>query len=446
MVLLSSLPSHARAADDKDLELKLLPAAKAGDVEAQYQLGVIYTSSSSMKMTRPRDAERWLRSAAAQDHLGAMLLLVELYLIHPELASDPGEVATWLERAAALGHTRSAVMLGTMLWNGGRGLNVDRARGFRLLRTGALRGDEAAALFLAGHTLDGVGIKRDPAKARQVLEFAGANGILRARQELKVLSENARSLSPPAEIFHRLEKQAAKGDAEAMLLLGISQQNDPDFLAQHEDTTMAERRTRARAWFEQASALGNPEAATRLGIMYANGQGVTIDSAKAAALFEHAAASNALSQLNLAVLILDGKVPRTDPARAISLLAAASAQNPNAAFELGMIYYEGRLHPRDVPQAVTLFERAARQGQQPALVNLGVIAINGEAGPVDPAAALKWWTIAQLGGSEPAAGLLRRASHRFTAAQHAALPEQLRQWQDSILQDRAAKFPELILE
>lgn len=467
------LPTLALAIDEKDLEHQLLPKAIAGDVEAQYNLGLLYSVSNSIKMLRPRDAEHWLRSAAEKNHLGATLSLIDLYSDHSELIADDGDIAGWLERAATLGHTRSAVRLGTLLWNGGRGLKQDRARGYRLLRTGALRGDEPAVLILTARALDGMGVKRDPAKARQILAFGAANGILRARQENKVLPENTRRLTPPGEIFSHLEKLSNSGDADAMLLFALTQQTDPDFLLLHEDLdqdvvsghaelrmdytrpksqgwferSTTARLARARVWLEKAAALGQPEAITRLGIIYANGQGVPVDSPRAVELFERAAKTgHALAQLNLAVMILDGKLPAVDPARAVSLLTAASTTNTNAAFELGMIYYEGRLQPRDVPRAAGLFEQAARRGQESALINLGVIAINGENGPADPDAAHKWWMLAQVAGSRKAADLLRRSASRYTAEQRAASVQLIRAWQESVLRDRAAELPELELE
>ena len=436
----------ARAAEPADVEHQLLARAKSGDVEAEFDLGVLYSMGPSVRQLRPRDAEYWLRRADDQHHVGAMLQLVELYLTAPEFQADFGDIAPWLERAAALGHRQAASLLGMALWSGGKGIDMDRPRGFRFLRASALRGDETAALFLAERALDGVGLQRDPAKARQVLEFAARNGILRARQQLKVLPADARRLRRPAEIFHDLRKLADRGDAGALLLLGISETADPDYMAEEIDLSLAERRVRARHWLEQADALGQAEATTRLGILYANGQGVEPDSGKAAALFERASATQALAQLNLAVLILDRKLPAATPARAVALLTSASVEDPNAAFELGMIYYEGRFQPRDVPHAVALFEQAAHRNQPAALVNLGVIAANGENGPADLAAALKWWTLARLAGSREAGALIHRVGPRFQPTHQIAATALLRDWIQALVQARAAGFPDLALD
>ena len=433
--------------DSDSVPLETLAKAKAGDAQAQFELGVFYSNSRALKNYRPRDADEWLRKAAEQNHLGATLLLIDLDFVDPSLGWDDSEIARWLGRAAALGHTRSASRLGILLWNGGRGLPQDRAKAYPLVRTAALRGDETALLFLAQRALDGIGVKRDPAVAVKILNFGAKDGILRARQEMKVLPENARRLEYPAEIFNKLEKLAAKKDPDALLLLALSQQGDPDYLSQHADDSVEGRRAKIRTLLEKLAALGQPEALARLGIIYANGQGVPIDNAKAADYFERGAtAGNALSQLNLAVLIMDGKIPRADPTRVVSLLTVASTSNPNAAFELGMIYYEGRLQPRDIGRAQTLFEQAAQNGHEGALINLGVISINGENGTTDPVAAQKWWVMAQLGGSKKGDDLVKRSAPRLTADQRASAAHQIHEWQEVQIKNRAAQLPELTVE
>ena len=447
LVSLACATAWAVNAESDSVPQETLAKAKAGDAQAQFELGIFYSNNGSIKNYRPRDADEWLRKAAEQNHLGAMLQLIDLDYAEQGLGWDDSEIARWLERAAALGHTRSASRLGILLWNGGRGLPQDRARAYPLVRTAALRGDETALLLLAERALDGIGVKRDPAVAVQILNFGAKDGILRARQHIKVLPENARRLPYPAEIFNKLEKLADKKDPDALLLLALSQQNDPDYLSQHADDSVESRRAKIRTLLEKAAAVGQPEALARLGIIYANGQGVPVDNDKAVGYFERgAAANNALSQLNLAVLIMDGKAGRADPARVVSLLTAASATNPNAAFELGMIYYEGQLQPRDIGRAQSLFEQAAQSGHEGALINLGVISINGENGTADPVAAQKWWMMAQLGGSKKGDELVKRSAPRLTAEQRADAAHQVHEWQEVRIKARAAQLPELTLD
>jgi len=434
-----------RGGDSASVQEKWLARARAGEAEAQFQLGQLYMTSNELRFRRARDAEHWFRLAADQGHLGAILGLVDLYLSTPELQADAGDLAPYLERAAALGYTRSATELGAMLWSGERGLSMDRPRAFELLRASAKRGDELALILLATHSLDGVGLKRDPAKARELLTYAAHRGSLRARQQLKVLEPDARRLARPAEIIRRLNQLVKQGDAEAQLLLGLSELSDPAVIAEHINDSLTERMARSRERFKQASAQGLPEAATRLGIMLANGQGVTPDARAAAIEFERAVASDPLAQLNLAVLILDGKIPGADPARAVTLLESASSDNRDAAFELGMVYYEGRLRPRDLARASQLFEQAAARVHPKALVNLGVIAHNGEVGSADPVTAVRWWFLAAMAGSPEGQNMLHRAWPKLSAADQAAAIAQVKQWTATQVQARAAEFPALTL-
>ncbi len=115
------------------------------------------------------------------------------------------------------------------------------------------------------------------------------------------------------------------------------------------------------------------EAMNRLGVLYAEGRGVSRDYSAALGWYRRAAAYGSSSALsNLATMYFYGfGVPQSYP-KAVQLLqiavrgGAADAQN-----KLGALYSDGLGVVKDQKRALELFRQAAMQGYPPAMVNLG---------------------------------------------------------------------------
>lgn len=137
----------------------------------------------------------------------------------------------------------------------------------------AERGDAEAQLRLGLLYEEGVGVEADPAAARRWYGAAAEQGDLRAQWRL-------------ARLLHS---------------------EDPIVAAQ---------------WYRAAAEQGSAEAAFNLALMTENGQGVELDLAAAAALYEQAfAAGLAEAALNRGLLALKGGEP--DPVTALAWLLRA---------------------------------------------------------------------------------------------------------------------------
>ena len=80
----------------------LRSAADEGDPEAQYLLGLLYLNGVGVAIDA-QAAERWLRSAAQQNHAAAAFVLAAVLQAKP--AGDAAnDAATWLQRSASLGY------------------------------------------------------------------------------------------------------------------------------------------------------------------------------------------------------------------------------------------------------------------------------------------------------------------------------------------------------
>jgi len=152
-----------------------------------------------------------------------------------------------------------------------------------------------------------------------------------------------------------LERDAAKGIAEAQNDLGLMYQNGEG--VPQDDVKAAE-------WFQKAADQANAEAQTNLGAMYANGKGVAQDDAKAVAWFQRAASHGlAEAQFNLGLMYAKGRGVPIDEARAVEWYQKAAAQGfVEAQNNLGIMYAKGRGVPKDYVRADAWLKLAAAQG------------------------------------------------------------------------------------
>ena len=144
---------------------------------------------------------------------------------------------------------------------------------------------------------------------------------------------------------------------------------------------------------------GVPEAQSRIGFMYANGQGVPQNDAEAAKWYREAANQGDLDGLhNLAGMYLvgGGGLPQ-DNAIALKLYRQAAALgDPYAQNMLGSMYENGWVVRQDYVEAVKLYRKAAALGNASARTALGRAYENGWGVPQDYVQAHKWYN---LGGS-----------------------------------------------
>lgn len=433
-------------ADDKALFDRLLPLAEAGDAQAQYELAQLYRYSTEARFLNPKRAEDWLIAASKQDHLPAIVGLLELYQ-GADFGAHPTQILELLERAATLGDIGSMHKAGMLLWQGDRNMRPDRPRALKFLRAAAGAGETEAIMFLANECLEGAGALRDEATARKLLEAAASEGNVAAAIYLHQFTSKWYRLPRLRLAVRSLEKLAKNGDAQAMLLLGRAHETGTGIRdAMPGEGSVAAGFADAQLWYQKAALAGNAEAEARLGVLYSNGVTASRNPKAALACFVNASAKgNSLGQLNLAVSILRGEHKDPNPLKALELLTAAAATNTDAAFELGMLYYEGNGVTKDIARAHELFLKAAGGNNPNAMVNLGVIAYNGEIGAGDRALADHWWRLAAARGSPDAQRFLKATAQKLTPAEIAASAAHTKAWSAAHAEKRLAKIPAIAL-
>ncbi len=161
--------------------------------------------------------------------------------------------------------------------------------------------------------------------------------------------------------------------------------------------------------YRKAADKGSTPAMVELGVLLANGSGVSENQEEARKLFERAAAAgNPRGVTSLAALSSAGSA-LLDPVKERAMLAkAVEANSPEAEYQLGLMYANGTGGPQDDAAARTMFEKAAAQNHADALLWMGAFAQSGRGGPKDVTAAKSYYEKAAALGSEDAKAALKR--------------------------------------
>ncbi|MGE4372762.1 MAG: tetratricopeptide repeat protein [Xanthobacter sp.] len=218
-----------------------------------------------------------------------------------------------------------------------------------------------------------------------------------------------------------------------------SQSHDPQFLTPPADVPGAPAvmpvdeafRTGARALrsgetakgldaLNYAAAQGHAVAQWKLGRIYAEGDGVTRDDAKAFRYFSNIANSHAedypgtmqarfvanafvaLGSYYLVGIPAAGVAPDPSRARDMFSYAASYFGDADAQYHLGRMYLEGIGGMRDARSAGRWLTLSAQKGQFEAQALLGELLFRGDDGiPRQPARGLMWLTLARDGAAKP---------------------------------------------
>src|SRR5581483_8363906 len=170
---------------------------------------------------------------------------------------------------------------------------------------------------------------------------------------------------------------------------------------------------RTAALTEKAEA-GDAAAQFNLAVLYARGDGVAQDYARAASWFREAAINgNVPAQFNLGVLYERGLGMAPNINEALIWYHSAAAHNyPPAEYNLALSYADGRGTPQDFVAAARWYRRAAEGGVVPAMINLAILLETGRGGPPAPVEAYAWYRAAGARGDEPGE---KRAGELFAA-------------------------------
>jgi TPR repeat protein len=145
-----------------------------------------------------------------------------------------------------------------------------------------------------------------------------------------------------------------------------------------------------------AAAHGDSHAQYFLGRMYAKGEGVPRDDARAVEFFRQAAeAGEAAAQSDLGAFCAQGRGTPQDYQEAVKWFRLAAAQGDSIAeYSLGLSYELGNGVPTNMDLALKWYQRAAEGGMLEAQLQAGEIHLGRRGVPADYQSAQKWYRLA----------------------------------------------------
>ena len=304
------------------------PLARAGDVDAQFNLGALYENGLGV----PPDAEkaaRWYRAAAERRLDLARLALARLQRTGA-LEPDPDEnQIKLLETAARRGLAEAQYELG-VAYDRGLGVTQNHATAAGWYHRAAEQGLTDAQYNLATLYDAGLGTPRDIMRARKWYGRAADAGQARAMNNLGYIYEKGlsgvRDYGMAVVWYRRAAREGlaiAQCNLAALHYLGRGVPRDFE---------------QARRWYEAAALQGDAVGQNGLGLLYANGLGVERDLVQAMAWFNLAASTDSAA----------GADARTYSERLARLMspaerAEAEALSADIAVRTGLEVADGRV-------------------------------------------------------------------------------------------------------
>ena len=141
------------------------PLAEHGDVDAQYNLGVIYMNGHGTPMDH-KEAVKWFRKAVEQDHAGAQHNLGLMYEYGRGVTEDYKEAVKWYRKAAEQGNADAQNSIGSM-YNNGQGVPQSYVQAHKWFNIAGANGSE-----IGTSNRDAIANKMTPAQIAEAQKLA----------------------------------------------------------------------------------------------------------------------------------------------------------------------------------------------------------------------------------------------------------------------------------
>ena len=164
-----------KAGNYSDAYLQLLPAARGGNAQAQFLLGQLSDNGLGTVALDPREAARWYRMAADQNHGEAQFVLARAHAFGRGVKQDKDLALNWLKKAAENNFEQAMLDL-ARLHDEGRVVEKDPVRAAQLIERAASLGNPDAEYAFAERLASGNGVARDQKHAWEWFKRAADNG------------------------------------------------------------------------------------------------------------------------------------------------------------------------------------------------------------------------------------------------------------------------------
>lgn len=199
--------------DQLRAEAAVRKAAKAGNPEAQFRLGVMFGNGDGVGLDYEQ-ARFWFEKAAAQGHENALITLAWMYANGAGLDVDEERARKLYLEAARCGSAKAQYVVATMYRFAQYGLKKDMAAAVQWYLKAADQGMATAQFALGKMLMEGKGVMQDDAAALQWLSLAHVNGSKRAEDYVKHLIKRMDPEQVQA-VRERITENASAGTADS---------------------------------------------------------------------------------------------------------------------------------------------------------------------------------------------------------------------------------------
>ncbi|MCD7760303.1 MAG: sel1 repeat family protein [Clostridiales bacterium] len=264
---------HEKAAENLDFLKGLTDfddferAAKRGDPQAQYDLGVCYDLGRGVK-ENGKKAEAWLKKASscgcakAEPYLKAIQAFEEGK--HYANGGRPMNAAKCFFEAAEAGHAKAQYYLGEMSLS-----PTSPQLAVHWYEQAARQGYAEAQYRLGQCYYEGFGVEKDAAQSEYWFRKAANLGHAKAQVRFgRCCEDKIGHVRPGREIaMHWYKKAAQEGDHDAEYALGMCYAQDGKYRS-------GDSYKQAIYWLKRAAESGNVTAQYNVGILYYNGDAI----------------------------------------------------------------------------------------------------------------------------------------------------------------------------
>lgn len=188
-ILATALLAACSGAGPAQLSLEELePLAREGNMNAQYNMGVMYQDGDGVERDLTK-AREWLSAAAAQGHILANFNLGVMYYAGEGVDQDLATAKGYFQRAADAGNPNAQFNLGVMAYHGQNG-PVDYKTAAEEFQKAAFQGMPDAAYNLGVMFIKGEGVEKNDVQALAWFKVAADLGDDKAPIAVAEASKN----------------------------------------------------------------------------------------------------------------------------------------------------------------------------------------------------------------------------------------------------------------
>ena len=244
-------------------------SADAGSAEGEHRLALAYAQGDGGTPRNEARALELFERAAAKGHRRAQLNLGTLYLRGQGVPRDLVQARAWLEKAAVEGDPYALYALGRAMSESSGTIGADPVRAAALYRQAAEKGHPLAALRYGLALADGVGVKRDTGAAQRWLSHAQQSGVPEGALALGDLM--ARTPASRDKALNEKNLQTAISWFEIAAQAGVPSAQFKLANAYYAGAGVARDLSQAQLWYGRAALQGQTEAQNAFGIMLTSG-------------------------------------------------------------------------------------------------------------------------------------------------------------------------------